>query len=105
MHIVGNGYFHIPYLANYSPPVWLDMRVERKICNLGLEIIFIWFWSKKQLLDHETAYTISIKSAGGSFIHSVHVPRRDAPRWLPQSINLINLPPRSQIMPPRSINE
>ena len=60
MRIVENGYFPIPYLANYSPPVRLGMRAERKICSLGLKIIFIWFWSKKHLFDHRASYTALI---------------------------------------------
>ena len=37
-------------------------------------------------------------------VHPVQVPRWDAPRWLPQSINLLKLPPRSQIIPSQPIN-
>ena len=38
-------------------------------------------------------------------IHSVQVPRLDAPRELPWSINLLKLLPRSQIKTPRPMNE
>ena len=42
----------------------------------------------------------------GKYIHiPVQVPRRDAPRWLPRLLILLKVPPRSQIMPARPINE
>ena len=40
-----------------------------------------------------------------TLIHPVQIPWCDAPRWLPRSINLLKLTSRSQIMPPRPINE
>ena len=77
MRVVGNDYFHIPYLANYSPPVckagifilYYDMRVERKICNLHLKIILICFWSKKQLFDYGAVYSTSISL---KFVNKAH---------------------------------
>ena len=45
------------------------------------------------------------KAIEWNFTHLIQVSRWDAPRWLPQSINLLKLSPRSKIIPPQPINE
>ena len=52
-----------------------------------------------------TLLLIRVCAQNGQTLHPVEVPRWNVSRWLPRPINFLKLPPRSQILPPRPINE
>ena len=54
--------------------------------------------------DYETSFS-DLLAKDGLFIHPIQVARWDTNGWLPRSINLLKLSPRSQTIPPWPINE
>ena len=55
-------------------------------------------------IEGYTTYRLDRNSNVGG-MHPVQVPKWDATRWFPETINLPKLPPWSQITSPQPINE
>ena len=85
---------------------WPEHSKSSKIC-----ILMGCFWPCSSFESTEELCLMALKidtKFKGKLIcaskkHPVQLLRWDAPRWLPQSTNFLELPPRSQIMPARSL--
>ena len=65
-------------------------------------------WPTENCLARFISFTLLLIESvhkTAKLIHPVEVPQWNVSRWLPRPINFLKLPPRSQILPPRPINE